>query len=89
MFGVGANGFANIQDSMLILNNGLFITIAAIGCTPVMPTLRKWIEKRIEGWRYKGLVSDILQPSINIVLIVLCTALLVGRTYNPFLYFRF
>lgn len=89
MFGVGANGFANIQDSMLILNNGLFITIAAISCTPVMPTLRKWIEKRIEGWRYKGLVSDILQPSINIVLIVLCTALLVGRTYNPFLYFRF
>ena len=89
MFGIGANGFVNVEDSMTILNNGLFIIIAAISCTPIAITLRKFIEKKIEGWKYKDLVPDVLYPAINVLLMLLCTAFLVGRTYNPFLYFRF
>ena len=49
MFGIGANGFVNVEDSMTILNNGLFIIIAAISCTPIVITLRKFIEKRLKA----------------------------------------
>lgn len=89
MFGIGANGFFTVQDSMTILNNGLFIVIAAIGCTPIIPAIKNWLHTRTKDWKYKELVFDICHPAVNVVLILLCTAFLVGRTYNPFLYFRF
>jgi len=89
MFGIGGNGFYSIQDSMTILNNGVFFIIAALGCTPVIPVLNNWIRSRMKNWKYRELVFDICHPAVNVILILLCTAFLVGRTYNPFLYFRF
>ena len=89
MFGIGGSGFYSVQDSMAILNNGIFFIIASLGCTPIVPVLQKWIKERIKDWKYRELVFDICQPALNIILILLCTAFLVGKTYNPFLYFRF
>jgi alginate O-acetyltransferase complex protein AlgI len=89
MFGMGANGFCSVQDSMTLLNNGVFLIIAAIGCTPVIPALNNLLRTKTDNWKHRELVLDICRPAINVVLILLCTAFLVGRTYNPFLYFRF
>lgn len=89
MLGVGSNPFYTVQDSMAILNNGLFFIIAALGCTPVVPVLKKRMDDMLKDWKYKDLAFDICHPAINIMLILLSTAFLVGKTYNPFLYFRF
>ena len=65
---------------------------ALLFCLP----LTQWCKNRLESWvvqdgRGQGrqaLVS-IGTAMMNVVLLLVCTALLVGDSYNPFLYFRF
>ena len=65
---------------------------ALLFCLP----LTQWCKNRLESWvvqdgRGQGrqaLVS-IGTAMINVALLLVCTALLVGDSYNPFLYFRF
>ena len=89
MLGIKGSGLYSVQDAMILQNNGLFLIIAALGCTPVLPALKNLVSEKLKESRYKELVFDVLHPVVNLVLIFLCTAFLVGKTYNPFLYFRF
>ena len=65
---------------------------ALLFCLP----LTQWCKNRLESWvvqdgRGQGrqaLVS-IGTAMMNVALLLVCTALLVGDSYNPFLYFRF
>jgi alginate O-acetyltransferase complex protein AlgI len=53
---------------------------ACVGCTPVAG----WVKKKLpeEGAFWLSVVFDVL-------LFALCVALLLGASYNPFIYFRF
>ncbi|MBR5559591.1 MAG: MBOAT family protein [Oscillospiraceae bacterium] len=86
LFGGGA-----AIDPMLTvtLSNNLFWLIAAVlFCAPLAPAFWSWLlgvthsDRGIEavGWA---------QTLINVFILLVCTALLVGQSYNPFLYFRF
>ena len=65
---------------------------ALLFCLP----LTQWCKNHLENWvvqdgRGQGrqaLVS-IGTAMMNVALLLVCTALLVGDSYNPFLYFRF
>jgi alginate O-acetyltransferase complex protein AlgI len=70
------------------LNFTQWLIVALLFCAPLAPAIWKSLlgamrkESGIElvGWG---------QTFINIFVLLVCTALLVGQSYNPFLYFRF
>jgi alginate O-acetyltransferase complex protein AlgI len=66
----------------------LWIPLALIACTPVVPWLaaramRVSAVRSVASWR------PIVTLGVDAVLLLSSTALLVGQSYNPFLYFRF
>jgi len=81
----GFSGAAAI-DSIFVLyfaNNFLLLLAAVVFSAPVVPALLKMLRQRnTEG------ISTLL-PVVNTALLLISTMLLVGKTYNPFLYFRF
>ena len=70
----------------ITLENNLFWLIAAVAfCMPIYPRVRAFIENRpalanVAGW---------LKTPANLLMLATNTALLVGSSYNPFLYYRF
>lgn len=82
-------GFGTGSDPTLGLTasaNIYFLLVATIFCTPVAP----WLRDRLTApWPQLGTVLEALRIPLNILLLLLCTACLVGQTYNPFMYFRF
>ncbi len=54
---------------------------ACIGCLPV----GKWLRKRLPD---SG-ATEILTTVTDVLLFALCVFMLLGSTYNPFIYFRF
>ena len=50
-----------------------------------MPTVKKFIEERPALTK----ISQYIQIPANAVMLLVNTALLVGSSYNPFLYYRF
>ncbi|HQQ89101.1 MAG TPA: MBOAT family O-acyltransferase [Oscillospiraceae bacterium] len=85
MFGAAGTGFWDITLEITLENN-LFWLIAAVAfCMPIYPRVRAFIENRpalanVAGW---------LKTPTNLLMLATNTALLVGSSYNPFLYYRF
>ncbi len=86
MFGIGANGFTDAKTSLVFFNNLPFVIAAVLACLPLKKLVRYGIH-RIDP--KTGRLSMGLSMGYNTVLFFICTAALVGSTYNPFLYFRF
>lgn len=84
LFGMG--GHADPTIMLTIGSNIFFLIIAVLFCTPVMPWLRKWCIGKDAGCEA---FIEMMHIPLNILLLVICTAYLVGQTYNPFMYFRF
>lgn len=89
MFGFGDTPLTHITDSVYFLNRLPFFIVAIIACTPISKYVKKiMIEVSNKNLSCK-ILADITNIVFNILLIILCTAALVGTSYNPFLYFRF
>jgi alginate O-acetyltransferase complex protein AlgI len=85
MFSVGKNGFWDFEVQALIFSNGYWLAFALIACMPIYPALQKMITQTFKmdtGWRR-------IQIVLNILFLLISTSLLVGNSFNPFLYFRF
>ncbi len=85
----GINSPAGDIYELTILKSNIWLLIASlILCTPLISSLLKKLFDRIgEERRY-----TVLRASKTIFVIgtvFLCTVMLAGNTYNPFLYFRF
>ena len=85
----------NPQDFILaqsIGNNAIFILIAAIASTPLPKNMVAYIDSKIKK-AFNGKISEIMNLAANVsfngICLHICTALLTGQAYNPFLYFRF
>ncbi len=89
MFGAGGNGFLSLEDKILITNNILFLAVAILACTPLFSKLWERVRKRAESWKHGEWIPALGHPMVNLIMLVLSTAFLVGKSYNPFLYFRF
>jgi Predicted membrane protein involved in D-alanine export len=94
MFGFSRNAVFDINAKIYFLNN-MFITAAAIiACLPITSILSQLIQRKkgyegITGLQYAGLINDLFRPALNFTLLAASTIMLVGKSYNPFLYFRF
>jgi len=88
MFGAVKNPLSLIEQTLLS-SNVLFIIIAVIACMPIS----RYIKKAMKNLSKRDYSSDramvIVHAVFNTVILVWCTASIVGSSFNPFLYFRF
>ncbi len=82
MLGFGAPALYDLPTLFDLANNCFWLGLAILFCMPVCEWLRR-LPKAVLA------TADRLRPVVNLALLALCTALLVGQSYNPFLYFRF
>ncbi len=79
-----------LKVEISFINNCFFLIVAIISCMPVIPYLRKHLlTERIHKHYLYIFFSVINRPLLNTAQLVIATILLVGQSYNPFLYFRF
>ncbi|MGE7925454.1 MBOAT family O-acyltransferase [Viridibacillus arvi] len=81
LFGFSNQSFVSTELNIIVTNNIFWIVIAILLCTPLIKVIR---EKVCKGAMYKDCLII-----VNIMILILCTAVLVSESYNPFLYFRF
>ena len=84
-------GGGSMVDTMLgitVQNNLFWLVAALLFCAPLAPA---WWKSLLGALRRESGVELVgwCQTFINVLILLVCTALLVGQSYNPFLYFRF
>ncbi|MCL1792468.1 MAG: MBOAT family protein [Oscillospiraceae bacterium] len=79
------------QDFVLaqsIGNNAIFFLFAAMASTPLFKNALVFIKKAFKE-KIPEIIDLIANLSFNGICVYICTALLTGQEYNPFLYFKF
>lgn len=89
MFGANGNVWTDFETNTLLLGNVVFLGVAVLGCTPLVKTVSRTLESKAQSSKLALAVNTVAQTIAPIVLLLLGTAMLVGNSYNPFLYFRF
>ena len=87
MFAFGTRPWTDVTLSIHASNNLVFMLVAAIACTPLAKCLHQGLSQkgRIPTYVY----HEVVTPLLNFALVAISIALLIGKSYNPFLYFRF
>ena len=82
-FGGGPQGNMDLVNT--ITTHLFWLIMVIILCMPVYHRVIAWVEKK------KGRITVYNTATIgfNVLLLFLCIAQLVGKSYNPFIYFRF
>lgn len=82
-FSAGPQGNTDVINS--ITTHLFWLILAILFCMPVYNRVMAWIEKRNTRIR----IYDTAAIGFNVLLLLICVAQLVGKSYNPFIYFRF
>lgn len=82
----GLSGSADPRLGFAVSSHLLWLAGALLFCIPVVPWLRGKVEQLDSRWQA---VAGWGQVALNVGMLLVCTALLVGQTYSPFLYFQF
>ncbi len=82
-FSAGPNG--NIEVMNILTTHLFWLILAIILCMPVYHKIKVWVEKKERRITF----YDTATIGFNVVLLFICIAQLVGKSYNPFIYFRF
>ncbi len=78
------------DDLTRTLSERMFWIVASLAaCAPIRSIFATWWHGKTEHLRGGTWLNVGLRTAVNIALLAISTALLVGSTYNPFLYFRF
>ena len=86
LFGLAGAPLKDLALTITIQNNLFWILAALLFCLP----LSQWLRKRVERLPAQGqALSQVCSTVLNLGILFLSTALLVGQSYNPFLYFRY
>ena len=87
MFGISGNPLTDAQLSINFLNHLFWLIAAVLFCMPIT----QLVKKRIDAVQNKALraAGNMVTAMMNLGLLFVCTSMLVGDSYNPFLYFRF
>ncbi len=89
MFGLTGNYWTTFETTTLIKNYVFFLPLAALCATPLFATVsRRWraVAGRSRVMAAAWSVAQIVWP---MVLLAVSSVMLVGDSYNPFLYFQF
>lgn len=89
MFGIGANGFINLETTSTFMGNIYFLVFCIIACTPLSKRIRKVFAKFSHENSGIFCIFSIAEAILPILLLFLAFICLIGNSYNPFLYFQF
>ncbi len=87
MFGAGA--WSTFEATTLIKNHAFFLPAAVVCATPLFATLSRGWARLGERSRVAAVSYSVAQLVWPLVLLFVSTVMLVGNSYNPFLYFQF
>ncbi len=82
-FSSGPNG--NMEVLNTITTHLFWLILAIILCMPVYHKIKDYIDKKAS----RITAFNAVTIGFNVFLLFLCVAQLVGKSYNPFIYFRF
>ncbi len=85
VFGFTNNPVWDFELELVIKNHLFWLILALICCMPIFPTVVAFLKKRFTN---DNVIHSIL-IAFSVAFLIICTAMLVGKSYNPFLYFRF
>lgn len=82
-FSYGINRF------VMVLGKKVFFAIALLACTPLVSMTCRKIYTGFSSSYIGATCIESMNSVLNVVILLAATILLVGKTYNLFLYFRF
>lgn len=86
MLGLSSVSLYDVGVAIDVSNNLFWLLAALLFCMPVWRVLylqyERFCEQYCAGY-------DVVTPLLNVMILLFCTASLVGQSYNPFLYYRF
>ena len=86
MFGFSGAALSDLQLTITLQNNIFWLIAAAVFCIPVT----QWVKGKVDALPDdKQALCHSCAAVMNAGILFICTAMLVGQSYNPFLYFRF
>ena len=89
MFGLSGQALTNSQTLLALENNIFWLVLALVFCMPVAKIIgQRLTEAAAEKPVRAGVLSFVI-PMMNLAILLVCTAMLSGQSYNPFLYYRF
>lgn len=87
LFAATPNPLWNYELSFVLQENALWLLLACIICTPVYLKVGSWFAHKM---KYSSqLYPWVLALAFQFLLLFLSIAMLVGSSYNPFIYYRF
>ena len=90
LFGANGNAFSDFNTLTMLKSNAVLLLLCIVFVTPLFKKLGDKLQEKCAGRGLLGGVSAVLLYGlIPTALLLLSTAMLVGNSYNPFLYFRF
>jgi len=87
MVGVSGNALWSFKLNLLLQKHVFWLLLTVLLCLPIYPIFAKWFETIVR--ERAPLLYFIALVIIQIVLLFLSITLLVGDSYNPFIYYRF
>ena len=88
MFGGGPSA-SSTDFGVTFMNYIYFIILAVILCAPVSQLLKRFAQKVETSSAFGTAVVGVVRNVSFFVILVVCTAMLAGNSYSPFLYFQF
>lgn len=95
LFTLNGNMFTNLTVQTTFTGNVIFLAVAILACTPIIPAIGRTFERLREKKQANGIsrtcivAYDLVTALIPVGLVFLSLLCLVGDSYNPFLYFQF
>ncbi|MDP6943740.1 MAG: MBOAT family O-acyltransferase [Myxococcota bacterium] len=89
MFGSTSQLQSAGELSVAIGEHAIWLVIALVGCVPVYDWLRTRLHALASTSTIRWRTVAVGTMVTNLGMLLLATSMLVGRSYNPFLYFRF
>ena len=89
MFGLSGQSLTNSQTLLALEGNLFWLILAVVFCLPLARIASQQITAAAAVRRPRPIILGILVPVMNLGILLICTAMLSGQSYNPFLYYRF
>jgi len=84
---INQNGYSDFLLEQHLKENIFWLAFTFLSCLPVFHFGKKWLQKYWQ--RMPGVMAWTFVLVACLLLLVVSTSLLVGKSYNPFIYYRF
>lgn len=89
MFGLNSNGFSSYETGIMFSSNIFLLLVSVAACLPLARLIKGFVSYHSAEGGALGKVCTAAMVAYPCLMLLLSTALLVGNSYNPFLYFQF